>query len=84
VRVREPDIHSRGLYDKFAAPFTEKVKGFNVGYGFDKETTHGPVIHARVFDKVEKHVKDARSKGAKIPAARRSRIWETTSLPRSS
>ena len=55
-----------GIYDKFAAAFTEKVKGFHVGYGFDKDTTHGPVIHARALDKVDKHVQDATSKGAKV------------------
>jgi succinate-semialdehyde dehydrogenase/glutarate-semialdehyde dehydrogenase len=55
-----------GIYDKFAAAFTEKVKAFHVGYGFDKATTHGPVIHARALDKVEKHVQDAKSKGAKV------------------
>jgi succinate-semialdehyde dehydrogenase/glutarate-semialdehyde dehydrogenase len=55
-----------GIYDKFVAAFTEKVKGFKVGYGFDKETTHGPVIHDRAIQKVEKHVNDATSKGAKV------------------
>lgn len=55
-----------GIYDKFAAAFTEKVKGFKVGYGFDSDTTHGPVIHDRAITKVDMHVKDATSKGAKV------------------
>lgn len=55
-----------GIYDEFAQKFTEKVKGFKVGFGFDEGTTHGPVIHNRAVGKVEAHVKDAVNKGAKI------------------
>lgn len=55
-----------GIYDKFAEKFAEKVKGFNVGYGFDEGVTHGPVIHDRAVTKVEKHVKDAEEKGGKV------------------
>ena len=54
-----------GIYDEFAQKFVEKVKAFKVGYGFDEGTTHGPVIHDRAVQKVEAHVKDAVSKGAK-------------------
>lgn len=55
-----------GIYDEFAKKFTEKVKGFKVGQGFDEGTTHGPVIHDRAVDKVQQHVDDATKKGAKI------------------
>jgi succinate-semialdehyde dehydrogenase / glutarate-semialdehyde dehydrogenase len=57
-----------GIYDKFAEKFAEKVNNFNVGYGFEDGVTHGPVIHDRAIGKVEDHVKDAESKGAKIVA----------------
>ena len=56
----------RGIYDAFAQKMAEKVKRFKVGFGFDEGTTHGPVIHARAVGKVEAHVKDAVSKGAKV------------------
>ena len=56
----------KGIYDRFAAAFTEKVKGFNVGYGFDKGVTHGPLIHDRAIGKVQAHVDDAVQHGAKV------------------
>jgi len=55
-----------GIYDKFVDKFTEKVKNFKVGYGFDDGVTHGPVIHDRAIDKVEAHVKDAEKHGGKV------------------
>ncbi|KAH0842634.1 hypothetical protein AYO21_08036 [Fonsecaea monophora] len=55
-----------GIYDAFAQKFTEKVKNFKVGYGFDDGVTHGPVIHDRAVAKVESHVQDATKKGGKI------------------
>jgi succinate-semialdehyde dehydrogenase/glutarate-semialdehyde dehydrogenase len=56
----------KGIYDKFASKFTEKVKGFKVGGGYDEGVTHGPLIHDRAIGKVEAHVKDAESKGAQV------------------
>lgn len=56
----------RGIYDEFAAKFAEKVKGFKLGSGFEQGTTHGPVIHTRAVEKVEQHVRDAKSKGGKV------------------
>ncbi|WWC59191.1 uncharacterized protein I303_101740 [Kwoniella dejecticola CBS 10117] len=54
------------IYDKFAAALAEKVGQFKVGCGFDEGVTHGPLIHSRQADKVDEHVQDAVSKGAKI------------------
>ncbi|KAJ0153719.1 Uncharacterized protein HZ326_3891 [Fusarium oxysporum f. sp. albedinis] len=56
----------RGIYDEFVSKFTEKVKSFSVGNGFDQGVTHGPLIHDRAIEKVEAHVKDAEKKGGKI------------------
>jgi succinate-semialdehyde dehydrogenase/glutarate-semialdehyde dehydrogenase len=56
----------KGIYDEFAKKFAEKVKGFTLGAGFQEGTTHGPVIHSRAISKVEEHVRDAESKGAKL------------------
>ncbi|WWD07956.1 hypothetical protein V865_006065 [Kwoniella europaea PYCC6329] len=55
-----------GIYDKFAQALAEKVGEFKVGPGFDEGVTHGPLIHKRQADKVDEHVQDAVSKGAKI------------------
>ena len=55
-----------GIYDMFANKFAEKVRNFQVGYGFDQGTTHGPLIHDRAISKVDSHVRDAEKKGAKV------------------
>ena len=56
----------KGIYDKFASAFAEKVKGFKVGAGFEDGVTHGPLIHDRAVSKVETHVQDAEKKGGKV------------------
>lgn len=56
----------KGIYDSFAAKFTEKVKAFKVGSGFEGSVTHGPLIHDRAVSKVDAHVRDAEKKGAKV------------------
>ena len=56
----------KGIYDQFTTRFTEKVKGFKVGAGFEKGVTHGPLIHERAIGKVEQHVQDAQTKGGEV------------------
>lgn len=56
----------RGIYDEFVEKFTEKVKSFKVGNGFEEGITHGPLIHDRAISKVASHIKDAEKKGGKI------------------
>ncbi|KAI4139389.1 MAG: hypothetical protein L6R39_006308, partial [Caloplaca ligustica] len=56
----------KGIYDKFATAFAEKVKGFKVGRGYDEGVTHGPLIHERAMSKVDAHVRDAEKHGAKV------------------
>lgn len=56
----------KGIYDRFATALAEKVKSFKVGGGYDEGVTHGPLIHDRAVSKVDKHVRDAESKGGKI------------------
>lgn len=58
-------IHEK-VYDEFASKFTEAVSKFTLGHGLDSKTTHGPLIHERAVEKVEHHIADATSKGAKI------------------
>lgn len=55
-----------GMYERFVKAFTEKVKSFKVGNGFDAATTHGPLVQARAVEKVDSHVRDAVKKGGKI------------------
>jgi len=56
----------KGVYEEFSKRFVEKVKGFKIGGGFEEGITHGPVIHGRAVSKVDQHVQDAASKGAKV------------------
>ncbi|KAK5132109.1 hypothetical protein LTR08_000360 [Meristemomyces frigidus] len=56
----------RGIYDKFAEAFTEKVKSFKVGSGYAEGVTHGPLIHDRAVDKVDAHVQDAIKQGGTV------------------
>src|SRR5512138_932087 len=55
-----------GVYDRFAAKLTEKVKGFKVGAGNENGVVIGPLIDEQGLKKVESHVADALGKGAKI------------------
>ncbi|WWC87047.1 uncharacterized protein L201_001932 [Kwoniella dendrophila CBS 6074] len=54
------------IYDKFATLLTEKVKQLQIGNGLDQGITIGPLVNSRGVEKVERHVKDALSKGAKV------------------
>ncbi|MGQ0385289.1 MAG: NAD-dependent succinate-semialdehyde dehydrogenase [Gammaproteobacteria bacterium] len=55
-----------GVYDAFAAKLVAAVRKLRVGDGLAGETEQGPLIDANALKKVEEHVADATSKGAKI------------------
>jgi succinate-semialdehyde dehydrogenase / glutarate-semialdehyde dehydrogenase len=55
-----------GVYDRFAEKLAEAVKAMRVGDGLDKDTKIGPLIDDKAVQKVEEHVADAVSKGAKV------------------
>jgi succinate-semialdehyde dehydrogenase/glutarate-semialdehyde dehydrogenase len=55
-----------GIYDLFTKKFVEAVKKLTVGNGIDPNVTQGPLINETAIEKVEKHIKDATQKGAKI------------------
>jgi len=55
-----------GVYDKFAAKLAEKVRALKVGRGTEAGVNIGPLIDANAVAKVEEHIQDAVSKGAKI------------------
>lgn len=58
-------IHDR-VYDEFAAKLVEKVKALKVGPGTEAGVTMGPLIDTRAVEKVEDHLADAISKGARV------------------
>lgn len=55
-----------GIYDDFVTLLTKRVSEMNVGNGMEEGVVQGPLITSRAVDKVEKHVADAISKGAKL------------------
>ncbi|MBB4274926.1 NAD-dependent succinate-semialdehyde dehydrogenase [Rhizobium mongolense] len=55
-----------GVYDAFAAKLAAKVEAMSVGDGFEAGVTIGPLIDAQGLAKVEDHVSDALSKGARV------------------
>ena len=58
-------IHE-SLYDAFAEKFAAAVASLKVGNGLDADTHIGPLIDTAAVEKSQRHVEDARNKGAKI------------------
>jgi succinate-semialdehyde dehydrogenase/glutarate-semialdehyde dehydrogenase len=56
----------KGIYPEFASRLAEKVAKFRIGHGFDKDTTHGPLINGAAVKKVASHVDDAVAKGGEV------------------
>ncbi len=55
-----------GVYDAFAEKLAAKVAQMKVGDGFGAGVTTGPLINPAALEKVEAHIADATSKGARI------------------
>jgi len=55
-----------GVHDAFAAKLAERVKALKVGPGTEAGVTQGPLINADAIAKVEEHVRDATSHGARV------------------
>jgi succinate-semialdehyde dehydrogenase/glutarate-semialdehyde dehydrogenase len=55
-----------GIYEAFVSRLAERVSAFQVGDGFAAGVTQGPLINERAVAKVEDHVQDALSKGARL------------------
>jgi succinate-semialdehyde dehydrogenase/glutarate-semialdehyde dehydrogenase len=55
-----------GVYDAFAAKLAEAVGKLKVGDGTQAGVTTGPLINRAAVAKVEEHIADALSKGAKL------------------
>ncbi|RWO02350.1 NAD-dependent succinate-semialdehyde dehydrogenase [Mesorhizobium sp.] len=57
-----------GVYDAFAEKLSQRVTRMKVGAGTDDGTEIGPMINAAAIDKIERHIADAKTKGAQILA----------------
>src|SRR5579859_6424250 len=55
-----------GIYDKFVAAFTERVRKVNVGDGLLDTSHMGPMANPRRPAAIEKFIEDATSHGAKV------------------
>jgi succinate-semialdehyde dehydrogenase/glutarate-semialdehyde dehydrogenase len=56
----------RGILDEFSKKLTEKMAAMKVGDGTEEGVEVGPLIEPRAIEKVERHVADAREKGATV------------------
>jgi succinate-semialdehyde dehydrogenase/glutarate-semialdehyde dehydrogenase len=57
-----------GIYEEFAAKLAAEVAKLKVGAGTTAGVTQGPLIDAQALEKVEAHVADAVSQGARVLA----------------
>eukprot|EP00246_Nothoceros_aenigmaticus_P000704 TRINITY_DN1093_c0_g2_i1.p1 TRINITY_DN1093_c0_g2~~TRINITY_DN1093_c0_g2_i1.p1 ORF type:complete len:553 (+),score=100.40 TRINITY_DN1093_c0_g2_i1:52-1710(+) len=55
-----------GIYPRFVEAFVEAVNKLEVGNGFSKGVNQGPLINEASVLKVEEHLEDAVSKGARV------------------
>ena len=55
-----------GVYEEFAKKLAAAVGKMRIGNGLEGETEQGPLIDFAAVEKVEEHIEDAVSKGAKI------------------
>jgi succinate-semialdehyde dehydrogenase/glutarate-semialdehyde dehydrogenase len=56
----------RGVLDEFSERLTERMAAMKVGDGLEEGVEVGPLIEARAIEKVERHVADAKEKGATV------------------
>jgi succinate-semialdehyde dehydrogenase/glutarate-semialdehyde dehydrogenase len=55
-----------GVYDEFARKLTVAVGKLKVGDGREEGVTQGPLIEEKAVRKIEQHIEDAQTKGAKL------------------
>ncbi|MFZ4379545.1 MAG: NAD-dependent succinate-semialdehyde dehydrogenase [Polynucleobacter sp.] len=58
-------VHKK-IHDVFVEKFTKAVQSIKVGNGMESGTSQGPLIDQAALEKVERHIADALSKGAKL------------------
>ncbi|MDG7041881.1 MAG: aldehyde dehydrogenase family protein, partial [Nitrososphaerota archaeon] len=59
-------IVQEGIREKFVSAVIEETKKVKLGNPFDEGVTYGPLIDENLAQKVDRHIKDAQDKGAKI------------------
>ena len=57
-----------GVYEAFVDKLTAAVAQLNIGNGLENGVTTGPLIDAKAMAKVQEHIDDAVSKGARVVA----------------
>ena len=77
-------VHKK-VHDLFVEKFTKALSIIKVGNGLESGVTQGPLIETAALEKVEKHVADAISKGAKLiiggkPSTQGKNFYEPTIL----
>jgi succinate-semialdehyde dehydrogenase/glutarate-semialdehyde dehydrogenase len=60
-----------GIHDRFVAALRARVAAMRVGPGTDPGVAIGPLVDEKGFAKVERHVEDARRRGAQVLAGGR-------------
>lgn len=55
-----------GVYDRFVSRLTEEANALKVAPGMTEGAQQGPLIHQQAVAKVDSHVRDALSRGAKL------------------
>lgn len=55
-----------GVYDEFIERFSKAIQAMKVGDGLKGETQQGPLINMAAVEKVEEHLSDAVSNGARV------------------
>ena len=58
-------VHKK-VHDTFVEKFSKAVQAIKVGNGMDAGVSQGPLIDHAALEKVERHIADALSKGAKL------------------
>lgn len=59
-----------GVYDEFASRLSQRVSGMKVGPGTQPGVDIGPMINDAAIEKIERHIDDALSKGARMLSRR--------------
>jgi succinate-semialdehyde dehydrogenase/glutarate-semialdehyde dehydrogenase len=54
------------IYDAFVSRLSDAVRALKVGDGFEPGVTIGPLINLAAIEKVEEHITDAVSRGARV------------------
>jgi len=58
-------VHAR-VHDVFVEKLARRINGLKVGPASDPTSQIGPMINARAVDKIERHVRDAVERGARV------------------